>query len=324
MSSNHIKKVAIVGGGGQQGKWIAEELVKGGKHDVTAITRADSTSAIPIGLKCVNVNYDEESTLVDALKGQDALIITMSVNAPRDSQAKLIQAAAKAGVPWILPNEWGGVYDNPQLAQDTFIGLGNLATRKLISDLGINWVGVACGFWYEYSLGVSKFAYGFDFRQKEVTFLDDGNTKMTTSTWSLVGKAVASLLSLPLESSSGPSLSDWKDKMVRVGSFTVSQKDMFESVKRVTNTTDKDWTIKYEPAQQRYEEGLKIFDGGKGNRRGFVQLLYSRTFYADGSGDIGHHELDNEKLGLPKEDFDAATKIGVERGLTTDLVGDHA
>ncbi|RMZ84737.1 hypothetical protein DV737_g984, partial [Chaetothyriales sp. CBS 132003] len=322
MSSNHIKNVAIVGAGGRQGKWIAEELVKGGKHDVTAITRADSTSTIPMGLKRANVNYDEESTLVDALKGQDALVITMSVTAPGDSQAKLIQAAAKAGVPWILPNEWGSVYDDPQVTHDTFIGLGNLAARKLISDLGLNWVGVACGFWYDYSLGVSKFAFGFDHHQKEVTFYDDGNTKITTSTWSLVGKAVATLLSLPIETSSGPSLSDWKDKMVRVSSFIVSQKDMFESVKRVTTTTDKDWTIKYEPTKQRYEEGVKIFDGGKGSRFGFVQLLYSRYFYADGSGNISSHGLDNEKLGLPKEDFDAVTKIGIETGLTTKyLVG---
>ena len=326
MSSSYIKNVALVGAGGQQGKWIAEELVKTGKHNITAITRADSSSTFPDGMKSAIVDYNDESTIVKALKGQDCLIITMSVMAPRDSQAKLIRAAAEAGVAWVMPNEWGSDYESEDLAKDTVIGMGILAIRKMIEDLGkSNWVGVACGFWYEYSLGASKLCYGFDHRNKEVTFYDEGTTKINTSTWDVVGKAVASLLSLPIESSSGPCLSDWKNKMVRTASFTVSQKDMFESVKRVTDTTDKDWTIKYEPVKKRWEEGVKDFDGGKGSRRGFGQMLYARVFYPDGSGDFGaRNGLDNEKLGLPKEDLDAASKVGVERGLTTDPFGDHA
>ena len=326
MSSNHIKNVAIVGAGGQQGRWIAEELVKTGKHDVTAITRADSDSKFPDGVKSANVDYSDESTIIDALKGKDCLIITMSVMAPRDSQEKLIRAAAEAGVPWVMPNEWGSDYISEDLAKETFIGMGILAARKLVQDLGkSNFIGVACSFWYEYSLGASELTYGFNHRKREVTFYDQGTTKINTSTWAQVGRAVAALLSLPIESSSGPSLSDWKNRMVRVSSFTLSQKDMFESVKRVTNTTDNDWTIKYEPVKQRWEHGVKEFDGGKGNRRGFGKLLYARCFFPDGSGDFGSRNgLDNETLGLPTEDLDEATKIGVERGMTTDMFGDHA
>jgi hypothetical protein len=326
MSSNYIRNVAIVGAGGQQGKFITEELVKTGKHNVTAITRADSQSTFPDGVKSAMVDYNDPSTMVTALKGQDILIITMSVMAPRDSQPKLINAAAEAGVPWVMPNEWGNDYTNEALAKETFIGTGIIGTRKMIEDTGkLNWVGVVCGFWYEYSLGASKVCYGFDHRNKEVTFYDDGNTKIDTSTWLQVGRAVASLLSLPIESPSGPALSNWKNKMVRVNSFLLSQKDMFESVKRVTNTTDKDWTIKYEDAKTRYEDGVTLFDGGKGSRRGFGQFLYARVFYPDGSGDFGSRNgLDNETLGLPQEDLDEATKVGIERGLTTDIFGDHA
>lgn len=325
MSSNHIKTIAIVGAGGQQGKWIVEELVKTGKHDVTALTRADSESKFPEGVKSAIVDYDNESTIVDALKGKDCLIITMAVTAPRDSQAKLIRAAGEAGVPWVMPNEWGNDYTSEDVAKETFIGMGILASRKMIEDIGkSSWVGIACGFWYEYSLGASELTYGFNHRKREVTFYDDGNTKIDTSTWPFVGKAVAALLSLPIESSSGPSLSDWRNKMVRVAEFETSQKDMFESVKRITNTTDKDWTIKHEPAKERWEAGVKEFDGGKGNRRGFGKLLYARIFFPDGSGNFSPRGLDNEKLGLGKMDFDEATKTGVERGMTTDMFGDHA
>jgi hypothetical protein len=326
MSIEYIKEVAIVGAGGQQGKWIVQELLKTGKHNVTALTRADSATAVPEGVKSAIIDYGNQSTMVDALKGKDCLIITMSVMAPQDSQTKLLRAAAEANVPWVLPNEWGNDYADDSRGKEMFVGLGIVNARNLIVELGkSNYVAICCGFWYEYSLGVSRLCYGFDHRNKTVTFYDEGNTKIDTSTWSLVGKAVASLLSLPVESNSGPSVSDWKNKPLRVCSFSVSQKDMYESVKRVTGTSDKDWTITYEPVQQRYQDGLKEFDGGKGSRRGFAKLLYARGFFTDGAADfVTRNGRDNDKLGLPEEDLDAATKIGVERGLTMDIFGDHA
>lgn len=50
------------------------------------------------------INYDDEAAIVDALKGQQFLIITMAVTAPADTELKLIRAAAKAGVPYVMPN----------------------------------------------------------------------------------------------------------------------------------------------------------------------------------------------------------------------------
>jgi hypothetical protein len=55
--------------------------------------------------------------------------------------------------------------------------------RKAISDLGkSSYISVVTGFWYEWSLGISS-AYGFDFANRKVTFFDDGETKICTSTW---------------------------------------------------------------------------------------------------------------------------------------------
>ena len=103
--SNHIKNIAIVGATGSVGEPITEYLLKGGKHVVTAITRADSKSKMPDGVKVAKVNYDDESTLVDALRGQDALVITMKTG-QNEAQKKLIEAAAKAKIAWIMPNEY--------------------------------------------------------------------------------------------------------------------------------------------------------------------------------------------------------------------------
>ena len=104
---NHITNVAIVGAGGRSGTFITKALLKTGKHTVTAITRPDSSNKIPNGVHSINkADYEDHSQLVEALKGQEVLLITMSIFAPPESQFKLIDAAAEAGVKWIMPNEW--------------------------------------------------------------------------------------------------------------------------------------------------------------------------------------------------------------------------
>ena len=148
---------------------MTEALLKTGKHTVTAITRVDSNSQVPEGVEAKKVDYDNPSSLVEALQGQDALIITMSVMAPPDQQSKLIQAAADASVPWVLPNEWSPDTAYEALVKDVFPFQKLPKHRDLIVKLGKScFIAVSTGFWYEWSLAVPA-AYGFDFANRAVT-----------------------------------------------------------------------------------------------------------------------------------------------------------
>lgn len=109
-------------------------------------------------------------------------------------------------------------------------------------------------------------------------------------------------------------LENLKNQVVYVKSFTVSQKDMLESVYRVTGTKEADWTITKEPSQERYAKGMK--EMYEGSREGFAKMLYTRVFYPDGCGDIEHKGTVNDLLGLPTEDMDAATLVAIERAKT--------
>lgn len=81
---------------------MTEALLKTGKHTVTAITRADSKSTLPDGVAVKKVDYDQAKTLVSALRGQDALVVTISGYAPiQGTEEKLVRAAAEAGVSWM-------------------------------------------------------------------------------------------------------------------------------------------------------------------------------------------------------------------------------
>lgn len=72
--------------GGRFGSWLANELVKTGKHTVTAITRIDSVTEMPEGVTAAKVDYNDEVSVINALKDQQILIITLSVMASQDSQ----------------------------------------------------------------------------------------------------------------------------------------------------------------------------------------------------------------------------------------------
>lgn len=100
---------------------MVEALLKTRKHAVTAITRSDSQSTLPDGVKVKKVDYEQPQTIVEALKEQDALVITLSGLVPKDTDSKLINAAGEAGVKWILPNEWAPDTSNEELVKDVFV-----------------------------------------------------------------------------------------------------------------------------------------------------------------------------------------------------------
>ncbi|CAO2647321.1 Nn.00g082430.m01.CDS01 [Neocucurbitaria sp. VM-36] len=313
---NQFKNVAIVGASGNVGSHIVAALAAKRQFNITAVSRAESTGNFPEGIKTAHVDYSNPDTIVKALRGQDVLIITMNVLAAQDTQAKLIRAAADAGVPWVLPSEYG-MFTSEEVQNDT-IGPGKAKDRELIEELGVSsWIGVVCGFWYEHSLSGPGF-YGFDVEKREVVFFDEGTEKLNTSTFPQVGRAVASLLAPPVSSQyskeGGPTLSDYRNRMVYVSSFAINQREMFESLKRVTGTTDSDWSITSVPAKQRYAEAKEKLKSG--DRAAFGKVLYTRYFFPGEHAGLygGAHGLDNEKLGLPEDDLDAATVAALKLG----------
>lgn len=314
-----LQNIAIIGAGGRIGGIITTALLAQNLHTITAITRPDSTSTLPSGLHAVReAAYTDHAALVAALRGQDVLVITMNVLAPKDTQARLIDAAVEAGVPWIMPNEWGAdSADHVAMGNDTGLGPPQQAVRAYIETRGqgrTRWVSLACSFWYEFSLAGTEARYGFDFGKRTLTLINEGRTRINTSTWPQVGRAVARLLALPAQqptrAATGLSLDQVRNRAVCVSSFHVSQRDMLASVLRVTGTSESEWTVTSEGHAERFVRGKKMMQ--EGNFMGFGILLYTRAFFPDDPADF-QHKLDNAGLGLyEEEDLDAATKIAVE------------
>lgn len=160
------------------GKYVVKALLDGGKHEVTAVTRSETE--MPEGVKVAIVSYDDPTSLAKALEGQDALVITLSVRVPRDTQFKLIEAAAAANVRFVLPNEWGIESSHGTLGVDTLMGPPAEAAKRKIEELGrSSWIAMTTGYWVTHSLA-SPEAFGFDLKNKSVTFFDEGTAKINT------------------------------------------------------------------------------------------------------------------------------------------------
>lgn len=277
------------------------------KHSITILSRENSTATFPDSVNVVKVDYDSDESISSALKGIDFLVITLVATAPPELHTRIVNSAATAGVKYIMPNYFGYAIDESRLSGDA---RDPIHTRflKFVEDVknvegDVHFIALACGFWYEWSLGITPNAYGFDIAARKVTLYDEGKKKINTSTFALCGDAVAAVLEGDLE--------EWKDKAVHVSSFLVSQRDMLDSLHRVLGTSDADWEISYQPVVERYEEGLAEMQ--KGERSGFAKAMYARVFFPESNGDFETgHGTDNGKLGLKKEDLDEATRRTVK------------
>ena len=307
------------------GEHIAKALVKTGKHTVTALTRQGSKNEVPSGVKAIPVDYNDESTVVAALKCQQFLVITLAATAPPDVHSKIVQAAAKAGVPHIMPNIFGLDDSNEALIKENPLSADCKSMLAEVEATGCSWTSMICSLWYEYSLAMGPLWFGFDFANKKLTLYDDGTTKINLTTWEQCARAVAALLSfkeLP-EDANDKSLTvnTWRNKPLVISSFLVSQKDMFGSWKRVSGDQDSDWTIEKEPSKDRFQKGIEAMKSAQdpmSARMGAAMASFVRAFFPNGGGDYeSTRGLDNAKLGLPQEDLDERTAVAkgmVEQG----------
>lgn len=121
---------------------------------------------------------------------------------------------------------------------------------------------------------------------------------------------MASLLSLPILPTSPSDTSLTLSKLFNaqpvIRSIFVSQREMLDSIHRVTGSSDAEWTISYADPVETYDEGLKFFAaGGPTAMLGYARAVYASVFKEDAPVAEG---LANEALGLPQETLDEITK----------------
>ncbi|RDW75792.1 hypothetical protein BP5796_06613 [Coleophoma crateriformis] len=286
---SHLKNIAIVGGSGHAG------------------TPIDSTSTFPDGVQIQKGDYSSLEFLTSALQEQDVLIILLAGLAPKDLQTRLIDAAAAAGVPWVLPCEFSPDTSNPLMADCISVLKEKKNYRDQIETLGkSSWIAVVTGLWFDYSLAGGHF--GINIAAQTAKLYDEGTTELTTSTLAQVGRGVTKLLEMPVSN-----LQQFKNNFVYISSFQVSQMDMLKAVQKATGAKGEDWEITRVPVDEAIAQGTD--EMAKENRRGMIDVLYGSNF-KPGIGGCFREKSSNAILGLAEENFEE-TVAGVVESVKT-------
>ncbi|KAK0937999.1 hypothetical protein LTR29_010447 [Friedmanniomyces endolithicus] len=314
--TNHIHKVAVVGASGQVGSTILKHLLESTQDfKVTVVTRTDSTATFPSNPKVTvkKGSYTDGPFLQDAFKDQDVVIFALHFMA-QGAQIGMIDEAAKAGVKWIVPNEYAGDGMNKAMAEGVPVFVPKKQAREHIDELsktheGLKWIGVATNPFFEPFLIKSAKIFGIDPESHTATIYPDGGA-FNSSTMDRIGLAVTRMLSLPISdhSDSRASLQHYANNFLYVSSFCVTQKQILQAFQKAKGESEADWKVSQEKTIKQWvqecQEGLKA---------GNMQAGWGLTMcYYMGDGMGGNYqekaEKDQKILGLQEESFEEAVK----------------
>ncbi|KAK7750329.1 hypothetical protein SLS62_007737 [Diatrype stigma] len=310
-SPKQTRNITLVGGSGTIGAPILTALVATG-HNVTVLSRPDSSATFPPTVTVHRVAYDDEASLAAVLRGQDALILALNA-AAYGAQTPLIRAAAAAGVAWVVPCEFGSDAAHAglraRLDADTGGGLmrAKAPFRAQVEALGgaSAWLGVVCNPWFDFSVRLGALTLGIDLRARTARLFAgagrDGEVKANFTTLRRVGESLAALLALP-----DAELAAYRNAWVYFSSFRVSQRDVLAAALRATGTEEADWEVTREEPEEAIRAARE--EVAKGNALAGIRVLFALLFSEGYGGDYEAKVVDYERLGLGPEDLDEVMK----------------
>ncbi|KAL2202470.1 NAD(P)-binding protein [Sarocladium strictum] len=216
-----IKKVAISGAAGYLGSQVLRSLIDNGSFEVTVLRRPTSTSTFPDSVRVINVDHESVPDLTEALKGQDALILTPS-SAAILSQLPLIEAAAAAGVYRLIPSDFGSDIANENVRKLPFFANTKVVVESSVKEKAksgkLTYTQIHNGAFIPYVLS------GFLIDFNNPTVFDGGNSVFSATTVETVAKAVVAVLSKPAET---------ENKTLYINDFKLTQNKLLEIAKQV-------------------------------------------------------------------------------------------
>ena len=136
---------------GNIGAAISKALVDSNKFNVSALSRQESTSTYERGIKVIKSDYSE-SSLIDAFKGQDAVVSALS-RAGLGEETKIIDASVKAGVKRFIPSEFGSNTENANAISLIPVLDVKIQTNhhlKAQESKGLTWTAIATGPFFDW------------------------------------------------------------------------------------------------------------------------------------------------------------------------------
>ncbi|KAL1854597.1 hypothetical protein Plec18170_004687 [Paecilomyces lecythidis] len=240
-----IKNVAVAGGTGTLGTHVVNALLDSGAFNVTVLTRNSSAKVHP-NISVKQVDYRSVESLIDALRGQDAVIDSTYSETDAASPCHLIDASIAAGVYRYIPPEFGSDPLNENVQALPFFQRKATVTRHLfekVKDTNLTWTAIANGPFFDPPL-------------------KDGTLGID-----LLARPHAQVLLKP---------GDTENKVVYISNANLSQNDILKLA--MEELGENDWEIRSEDIHKSYEEANnKLRQGEIDLGVIFTLLKYSMT-----------------------------------------------
>jgi putative NADH-flavin reductase len=295
-----IKKVTLIGANGKLGPAILHALLLAGTFTVTVLSRASSKSTYPSSVHVARASDDlPEDELVEALRGQDAIIVAFA-GSNSDLQIRLADAAARAGVQRFIPADFGSCDSSSARAlelvplylakQRVRQHLEQLASGSSQSPSCLSWTSLVCGHFFDY--GLKSGLLQFDVEARKVCIFDSGEIKWSATTIETIAQAVVRVLQKEDET---------KNRMLYIQSFCVTQNEVLKSLERITSWS---WKVEHVDSEEYIREARVRLDQKDPKA---VENLVSALGIVDANWE-GRDDFANSLLGLKTEDLDQVVR----------------
>ncbi|KAK9762435.1 hypothetical protein K7432_011821 [Basidiobolus ranarum] len=196
---SQINTVAVASGNGGVGRFITKALIRS-KYVVVILSRKTNVS-IP-GAKFIVVDHIHHSNLVKSLEGIGAVVSAVVGVALLEALLPLIGAALEAGVKRFVPSEYwidqrdvGDLKSEYKALYEGDLNPKNITCKELIKHQDtLPWTSRNIGYFTDTTF-IPEF--GFDFANRKVTLLGDGNALVAWTSRYDVGEFVAAILRNP-------------------------------------------------------------------------------------------------------------------------------
>ncbi|MCJ1471548.1 hypothetical protein MMC13_000188 [Lambiella insularis] len=294
-----LQKIAIIGANGILGPSVLRALLSA-HFTVSVLSRASSKSTYPSSVHQITIPDDVFSqpreaaiaALTTALRGQDALIVTIA-GSHVDEQVLLADACVAAGVKRMMPADFGSCDSADEYTLELLpLFKGKARVRRHLQSLAekaggtFSWTAIISGHFFDYGLGCRLLQV--DLAKRTATIFDGGNIKFSASNLDTIGLAVTRVLQKEEVT---------KDRLLYVQSVHITQNEVLAALEEATGEK---WKVTHAKSEDAIaEHKVKAYEG---DADAIEEIVSVHGIVA--SDWVGKEDFANEMLGLEAESLD--------------------
>ncbi|KAK7425520.1 hypothetical protein QQZ08_007961 [Neonectria magnoliae] len=279
-----VRAVALAGAGGNLGQQVLAALLTAG-FDVTVLApRGREPASYPTQVRVVEVDYELPSSLLDALRGIDAVVSTLGKQTGLQCQFALIDAAAVVGVKRFIPSEFGADLQNAKIrafpTYRTKVQVEEYIEKKAREN-SLTYTYIYNSLLFEEGLGFGVFG---DFSAQTVGFFDGGDTTFSSTRLATAARAVVAVLR---------EFDATKNRAVRIQDLSTTPRELLHTLHSLD--PEHHWSAIDVDIEKLVKEAEQELASGKFSPKAFAAFATRATF---APGFAGSYDDDNELLGI--------------------------